>query len=150
MGLIQEIGSGPVALDSVIFIYFIEEHPKYLPLVGAVFSGIDAERWQGVTSTITLLETLVVPYRRQRQDLAERYELLLSRSKGLRAIEIDRPLLRDAAKIRASLSIRTPDALQVAAALTAGCSCLLTNDRDLPEIPGLKVLQLEQYLNQSP
>src|SRR6185436_8104179 len=143
MGLIQEIGSGPVALDSVIFIYFIEEHPKYLPLVGAVFSGIDAERWQGVTSTITLLETLVVPYRRQRQDLAERYELLLSRSKGLRAIEIDRPLLRDAAKIRASLSIRTPDALQVAAALTAGCSCLLTNDRDLPEIPGLKVLQLE-------
>ena len=149
MGLIQEIGSGPVALDSVIFIYFIEEHPKYLPLVGAVFSGIDAERWQGVTSTITLLETLVVPYRRQRQDLAERYELLLSRSKGLRAIEIDRPLLRDAAKIRASLSIRTPDALQVAAALTAGCSCLLTNDRDLPEIPGLKVLQLEQYLNQS-
>jgi len=150
MGLIQEIGSGSVALDSVIFIYFIEEHPKYLPLVGAVFSGIDAERWQGVTSTITLLETLVVPYRRQRQDLAERYELLLSRSKGLRAIEIDRPLLRDAAKIRASLSIRTPDALQVAAALTAGCSCLLTNDRDLPEIPGLKVLQLEQYLNQSP
>src|SRR5262245_34566525 len=106
MGLIRELGAGPVALDSVIFIYFIEENPKYLPLVQPVFSGIAAEQWEGVTSTITLLETLVVPYRRQRQDLAERYETLLSRSKGLRAVEIDRPLLRDAARLRANFSIR--------------------------------------------
>jgi hypothetical protein len=30
MGLIEEIGDGPLALDTVIFIYFIEEHRRFL------------------------------------------------------------------------------------------------------------------------
>ncbi len=42
MGLIEELGSGPVALDTAIFIYFIEEHPIYLPLLEPVFQAIDA------------------------------------------------------------------------------------------------------------
>jgi hypothetical protein len=31
MGLMNDIDPGPVALDAVIFIYFIEEHPQVLP-----------------------------------------------------------------------------------------------------------------------
>jgi predicted nucleic acid-binding protein len=41
---------------------------------------------------------------------------------------------------------RTPDALQIAAALGAGCSALVTNDRDLPSVGGLRVVQLRSYL----
>ena len=41
---------------------------------------------------------------------------------------------------------RTPDALQLAAALSAGCRTFVTNDRDLPAVPGLEVLQLRSYL----
>jgi hypothetical protein len=36
-------------------------------------------------------------------------------------------------------------AIQISAALSGGCSALLTNDRDLPEIPGLRILQLEDF-----
>ena len=29
MGLMNDIGRGPVGVDTVIFIYFIEEHPRF-------------------------------------------------------------------------------------------------------------------------
>jgi len=31
------------------------------------------------------------------------------------------------------------------AALAAGCTSFLTNDRDLPTIPGIRILQLTSY-----
>jgi predicted nucleic acid-binding protein len=58
--LITALGRGPVGLDTAIFIYYIEEHPRYLPLVEPVFAGIDEGRRDGVTSALTLLETLVI------------------------------------------------------------------------------------------
>lgn len=146
MGLIEDIGAGPVGLDTVIFIYFIEEHPQFLPLVEPVFTAIDAASLEGVTSGLTLLETLVAPYRAGNVSLAERYEALLSRSRGIRMVELDRPLLRAAAQLRARLRVKTPDALQLAAALAGGCRVYLTNDRELPAVPGLRILQLRDYL----
>jgi predicted nucleic acid-binding protein len=146
VGLIQEIGDGPVALDTVAFIYFIEEHPRFLPVLDPVFAAIDAGRLPAIASSLTLLEVLVVPYRAGNGLLAERYEQLLTRSRGLRLIDLDRAQLRAAAQLRAvHSSVRTPDAIQISAALSGGCSALLTNDRDLPAIPGLPILQLEEF-----
>jgi len=31
VGLVAELGGGPVGLDTAVFIYFIEEHPRFLP-----------------------------------------------------------------------------------------------------------------------
>lgn len=146
MGVIEEVGRGPVGLDTVVFIYFIQEHPQYLPLIEPLFAAIDAGTVEGVTSSLTFLETLVVPYRVGNVPLGERYEALLTGSRGIRMLDLDRPLLRAAAQLRASLRVRTPDAIQLAAALAARCSAYLTNDRELPPVPGLKILQLQDYL----
>ena len=91
MGLIDDLGSGPVGLDTAIFIYFVEEHAEFLGLVEPLFVGLDGGRWSTVTSSLTLLEVLVVPYRAGDTALAERYETLLSRSRGLRLVDPDRP-----------------------------------------------------------
>jgi predicted nucleic acid-binding protein len=144
--LIEDIGAGPVGLDTAIFIYLIEEHPRFLPLVEPVFAAVDRGRWAGVTSGVTLIETLVVPYRARDLALAQRYEILLTRSRGIHMVDLDRALLRAAAQLRALTRMRTPDALQVAAALRARSSAFLTNDRRLPRVPGLRVLQLRDYL----
>jgi predicted nucleic acid-binding protein len=146
VGLIREIGNGPLALDTVVFIYFIEEHPRYLSVLDPVFAAIDKKRLPAFASSLTLLEVLVVPYRAGNIPLAERYEQALTRSRGLRLVDIDRTQLRTAAQLRAlHSSLRTPDAIQVAAALSGGCSVLLTNDRDLPAVPGLRILQLRDF-----
>src|SRR5687768_18587313 len=111
MELIAAIGSGPVALDSAIFIYFIEQHARYLPLLRPLFQSIDSGDAAAVTSSLTLLETLVTPYRAGDRDLASRYETILTNGRGLTLVPIDPPLLRLAAEIRAATSVRTADAL---------------------------------------
>jgi predicted nucleic acid-binding protein len=144
--LIREIGEGPVALDTVVFIYFIEEHQRYLPVLDPVFAAIDKGRLPAVSSSLTLLEVLVVPYRAGNTPLAEQYERVLTRSRGLRLVDIDRAQLRAASQLRALHSnLRTPDAIQVSAAQSGGCSVLLTNDRDMPTIPELRILQLRDF-----
>jgi len=140
-----DLGPGPVGVDTGIFIYFIEEHPRFLPLIEPLFREADKGRRALVTSALTLLEVLVVPYRSGDHSLAERYEALLTQSRGLRVAEISRDHLRAAAQLRAATGVKTPDALQLVAAMSAGCSAFLTNDRDLPPIPGLRILQLSSY-----
>jgi predicted nucleic acid-binding protein len=144
VGLIDEVGGGPVALDTAAFIYFIEEHPKFLRRIEPVFEAIDEGRLEAVTSSLTLLEVLVVPLRAGNAALADRYEQVLTRSRGLQLIDVDRGQLRAAAQLRAVFPrVRTPDAIQISAALSSGCTALLTNDRGLPAIPGLRILKVE-------
>ena len=87
----------------------------------------------------------MVPYRAGNHALAERYEALLTRSRGIRLIDLTRDQQRRAAQIRAATGARTPDALQVAAALAARCTVFVTNDRRLPTVPRLRVIQLAAY-----
>jgi predicted nucleic acid-binding protein len=145
VGLLSELGDGPVALDTAIFLYFVEEHPVYLPLVEPVFEGIDHGDVQGVTSTLTVLETIVVPLRSGDEALARRYESLLTHSRGLKLVHLDLGLLRAAAHLRAVTRLKTPDAIQLAAALSEGCSTFLTNDHRYPQLPGIRILQLDDY-----
>lgn len=145
MALIEDIGEGPVGIDTAIFIYFIEEDARYISTVAPLFEAADAGGIEIVTSTVTLLEVLVVPYRAGNMALAERYEAVLTRGRGIRMIDLSRDQLRRAAQLRASTAVATPDALQLAAALTARCSAFVTNDRRLPASPDLKILQLSSY-----
>jgi predicted nucleic acid-binding protein len=146
VGLIADLGPGAIAVDTAIFIYFIEEDPRFVPLVLPVFEEADAGKRELVTSAVTLLEVLVVPYRAGNVRLAERYELLLTRSRGVRMTDVTRDQLRGAAQLRAATGVKTPDALQLVSALGAGCRTFLTNDRAFPPIPGLRVIQLSSYV----
>ncbi len=146
MGLIDEVGEGPAALDTVAFIYWIEESRDYLELLSSIFGAADDGDIEIVSSALTLLEVLVVPYRAGQLHLADRYEALLTRGRNVRLLEIDRAQLRAAAQLRALHGLRTPDALQLAAALSARCTVFVTNDRSLPDIPGLQILQLRDYV----
>ncbi|HUP00876.1 MAG TPA: type II toxin-antitoxin system VapC family toxin [Gemmatimonadota bacterium] len=149
MELTDLVGSGRVALDTVAFIYFIEEHPDFLPFLSPLLTEADQGRREIVTSAVTLIEVLVVPYRAGDLPLAERYEALLTRSRGVRLIDLDRGQLRAGAQLRATYGVRTPDALQLAAALTCRCGVFVTNDRRLPAIPGLRIVQLSDFLEAS-
>lgn len=146
MGLIDDAGKGPVALDTAAFIYFIEAHPAYLTPLRPLFVAADCGEPTIVTSAVTLLEVLVVPYRAGNTALAQRYETLLTRGRGVLLREIDRGLLRAAAQLRAVTGVRTPHALQIAAALAEGCTAFVTNDQRLHSLPGLPVFQIATYV----
>jgi predicted nucleic acid-binding protein len=145
VALIDDVGTGPVAFDTAVFIYFIEEDPRYLPLISPLFRAADAGRLDLVVCALTLLEVLVVPYRAGNLELAQRYEALLTRSRGVRMIDITRNHLRLAAQLRATTGAATPDALLLSVSLSAGCATFVTNDRRMPAVPGLRIVQLDAY-----
>jgi predicted nucleic acid-binding protein len=103
-----------------------------------LFQECDQGKRTLVTSAVALLQVLVVPYRA----LAERYESLLTRSRGVGPIELSRDQLRAAAQLRAKTGKKTPDALPLVAALGAGRGTFLTNDRRLSSVPGLRILEV--------
>jgi predicted nucleic acid-binding protein len=145
VALIDDLGAGPVGVDTAVFIYFIEENERFLPVIAPLFEAADSGKLQLVVSALTLLEVLVVPYRAGDAALAQRYEAVLTRSRGVRMFDLTRDHLRLAAQLRAATGVATPDALQLAASLAAGCSAFLTNDRRLPAVPGLRIVQLGAY-----
>jgi predicted nucleic acid-binding protein len=146
LALIDDVGAGPVGVDTAIFIYFIEEHERFLPVIAPLFAAADAGKFELVASALTLLEVLVVPFRAGNIGLAGRYEAMLTGSRGVRMVDLSRDHLRLAAQVRAASGAATPDALQLAASLATRCSAFVTNDRRLPATSGLRVIQLGAYV----
>ncbi len=133
-----------VGLDTAPIIYFIEGNPLYVEMMRSFFLAVQKDEFAVVTSTITLLETLVVPLRHGNINLAQQYRDILLKTKGHTTISLFPNIAEEAARLRASYNIRTPDSIQMATAILGGASFFLTNDTHLPSLPNLKTLVLDE------
>jgi len=134
-----------VHFDTVTLIYLIERHPSYGPLAREAFALVDAGRCVGLSSFVTLLEVLVKPFRDQRADLVREYRDLLTGSRGFFLFPLDREIAEQGARIRAQFGFRTPDAIQLATAVTHGADVFLTNDRKLKNFEDVQVVVLDDF-----
>jgi predicted nucleic acid-binding protein len=135
-----------IALDTSVFIYYLEENPSYADTAGEVFKWLESSPHSAVTSSITMTELLVRPYRAANLPLVNRYFGLLSTFPHLEWIPPDLAIADMAAQLRARHNLRTPDALQVATALRSGATALLTNDADLKRIPRIEVALFDHFV----
>lgn len=136
-----------IGLDTSIFIYFLEPNPRYAPLAQITINGIEKGKWQGVTSTITLMEITVRPWQLEREMVAREYEAILVHFPNLSVVDVDRNVARSAAQLRARYNVSPPDALQVAASVSFGAKAFLTNDRRLSRLQELiDVIVLDDFL----
>jgi predicted nucleic acid-binding protein len=131
-----------VGLDTAPLIYFIEENPTYIETVRLFFEAMDRGSFLVVTSTVTLLEVLVHPLRSNNRELAAEYRDILLNSR-LVTLEVSNAIAEQAVQLRATHNIRTPDAIQISAALDAGATHSFTNDIRLPDIPSLQIISLD-------
>jgi len=146
MGLVDELRGSRICIDTALFIYFIEKDPKYLNIIRPLFTEIDAGKIDAVTSTITLLEVLVLPFKTGNESLAEEYREILLHAEGLTTYEIVHAVSELSSKLRAKYAIRTPDAIQIAVGIKYGADTFLTNDSDLKKVKGIRVVILEDFL----
>ena len=133
-----------IALDTNLFIYHLEANPSYVDLAGEVFIWLERSANTAVTSTLTMTELLVHPYRASNERLVNQYYSLLSLFPNLDWIPPDLSIADTAARIRASYRLRTPDALQVATAIRGGASAMLTNDTDVARVSEIEVETLDR------
>lgn len=147
MGRLTLPESGLVYVDTQAIIYTVERHPRYAPALRPLWEAASAGSLTAVTSELTLMETLVVPFRTGDEQLAADYERALSLT-DMRLLPVTQSVLREAARLRARYtSLRSPDALHVATSLLAGCSLFVTNDRGLKQVSDLHSAILDELLS---
>jgi predicted nucleic acid-binding protein len=144
MGLVDVLKNKTVFLDTAPLIYFIEGHSPYQLQLKEIFDANDSQEFQFVTSTLTLLEVLVQPLRFHRFDLVDQYETILRKSSAFHIWELSLEIARRAAELRAEYSLRTPDAIQLATALSSDSSVFFTNDMRLKQVKEIEVITLSE------
>jgi predicted nucleic acid-binding protein len=135
-----------IALDTSIFIYQLEANPRYLALTDHIFSWLERPRSTAVTSTITMTELLVQPYRDSDEQRVDEFYGLLSTYPNLDWLAPNLEIADLAARIRAIHCLRTPDALQAATAVQAEATGLITNDPVFERVKDFETLILERLL----
>jgi predicted nucleic acid-binding protein len=136
-----------LALDTSVFIYHLEQHPRYSSLTYALLSDVESGRRTACTSVVTVMELTVRPWRLDRPDIARSYEIALARFPNLTLSDVTHDIARQAARLRAAYRLRPADALQAATGLVCGATLLITNDRDLGRLePLIPVLVLEDAI----
>ncbi|MEH1940245.1 MAG: PIN domain-containing protein [Nostoc sp.] len=133
-------GVSRLFLDTAPVIYFVERNPQFVDLVDPIFDRLEADI-AAVASAITLSECLVGAIRLGLVDLEQAFVDVLQQEQVV-FVEINASLAREAARIRVRYNLQLPDALQVAAAIIAGCEAFLTNDTALKRVIELRVLVL--------
>ncbi|MHB0976455.1 MAG: type II toxin-antitoxin system VapC family toxin [Candidatus Aquicultorales bacterium] len=137
-----------IGLDTSLLIYHLEDVAPYSNLTEELLSVIGKRQVECVLSSLCLTELLAGPLRSEDESAAVAAEEFVRKIPNVRIIPIDDEIAKLAARLRVSLRLKTPDALHLATAQSAGCSLFVTNDRALKRPPGseLEVLVLEDFL----
>ncbi len=145
MGALSLPASGLVYVDANPIIYTVEKHAVYGPLLQPLWQAARARTIEVVTSELTLMETLVGPIKTGSTTLEQAYEQALLGT-DMRLLPITQSILREAARLRATTRLRTPDALHAATAQQAGCALFVTNDVGFRGAAGLPLAILDDLL----
>ena len=135
-----------VALDTAIFIYAFEQHPRFGALAQSVFRAIESGRFQGFASVLTLGEVLTGVKRADNPDLLFRYRDVFQRFPGLRLCTRDVAVMEQMSNLRIRYNLRTPDAIHIGTALVYGVETFITNDLHLKCVTDLDVVVLADFV----
>jgi uncharacterized protein len=127
--------------DSMLFIYWLEDHPKYARRVGAIRSRMEQRHDRLITGAFTFGEVLTGVFRRGDSQLADEMRGVL-RNSVAEVIPFTLETANHYAQIRATPGIAPADAIHLASAAHAGTDLFLTNDKRLigKIVPGIQFI----------
>jgi predicted nucleic acid-binding protein len=133
-----------LSVETAPFIYYVERYPAYVDKMRVVFLALEAGQFEVVTSTVTLTEVLTKPLRAGDSKLVKTYREMLQTTRNVILAPVSVVVAERAADLRARNNLKTPDALQVAVAIHAGCDAFLSNDSGLKRVTEIRVLLLDE------
>ena len=133
-----------IFLDTAPFIYFFEDNKAYADRVDALFMAGMETGCRFVTSLITYIEILTLPERQGNHRLAAKYRDYFTNSASLSIHPLDLTVADETVRIRAQYGLKTPDAIQVATALSCGADHVVTNDKQWRGVPHLPVVLVDE------
>ncbi|MBM4135735.1 MAG: type II toxin-antitoxin system VapC family toxin [Nitrospira sp.] len=140
----KDIKDKIIGIDTMIFIYHLEDHPDYALSTEKIFEAVERGKYNAVTSVITLLEILVKPKRDGNLTAVKDYKDLLLTFPHLTVIDLNVKISDIASDLRAKYNIKTPDAVQIATTIFAGSKSFITNDESLKKVNEVRFLLLDE------
>jgi predicted nucleic acid-binding protein len=134
-----------IALDTSVFIYQIEANPRYIAFADAVFEWLERPSHYAVTSTITMMELLVQPYREASEERVNRFYALLGAYPRLDWIAPTLEIADIAARLHVRHSLRPPDAIQAATAIKGAATAFITNDYAFEPVKLFRTAILDRF-----
>lgn len=122
-------------LDSAPIIYLVEQVQPYAT---AVRRKLSAQGLTLITSELTRLECRVKPLRNGDAALLQDFDDYFANSTA-EIIQLTREVIDRATEIRAQFNFKTPDSIQLAAAVVSNSDVFLTNDHRLNRFTGITI-----------
>jgi predicted nucleic acid-binding protein len=127
--------------DTMLFVYWIEDNPRYARRIIQILENMDSRRDRLGTSTFAVGEVLTGPLKSGSSEIADTIRNIFQSS----LVEVLPYTLETAefyAEIRATHRVSAADAIHLACAAQAGTDLFLTNDRNLvgKVIPGIQFI----------
>lgn len=132
-----------VFIDTAPIIYYLENNALYVEAIKGFFTKCLKENIQIVTSTITIEEYLVFPYRSGRMEFADNFKRFMEYM-NIEVVDINSNIAEQGAKIRGKYKhFKAMDALQIATAVISGCDIFFTNDKQLRQEKELPCMTID-------
>lgn len=119
-----------IAVDTSFLIPLLADRVEAESVYEQTLHLAESKSMSIVTSTVTLLELLVQPYRSKDYDFINYVYGHLTQSDLVSLIPVDADIADRAAEFRARYQFKTPDAIQLATAVRSKATLLLTLDKD--------------------
>lgn len=127
--------------DTMLFIYWLEDHPQFAKRVDAIHSRMQEWQDQLITGAFTFGEVLAGVYRKGTPRLAEEARGMLQ-SVVSEVVPYEIATADHYGRIRGASGVAPADAIHLACAAQAGTDLFLTNDKRLAGriVPGIQFI----------
>lgn len=130
-----------VCLDTSLFIYFLEQNPKFYQTSEVYFSKLEKGTIKAVTTILSLTEilsyeNLMIP--------EDKIIIEFFATPNLIVVEVNQAIAVEAARIRREYKFKLADSIQLATAKCARARAFITNDERLKKFKELKVILLSK------
>jgi predicted nucleic acid-binding protein len=127
--------------DTMLFIYWLEDHPQWAKRVNAIHSRMQERQDQLLTGAFTFGEVLAGAYRKGAAQVADESRRRLQDVVS-EVIPFTIETADHYARIRGRLGLPPADAIHLASAAQAGADLFLTNDKRLVGkfVPGIQFI----------
>ncbi len=133
-----------VFVDTAPFIYYFEKHPDYFPFMEKFFDEIYHKDVGVITSMITFIEITTLPAHLKQESLVNKYRDFFTNSENISLFPIDLTIAEQTAKFRGQYQIKTPDAIQLATAVSCGVDYIITNDKEWQRVTDLPIIMVDE------
>lgn len=133
-----------VYIDANIFIYFLDGNEPSLSMVSPFLEKVMMGEIIGYTGDAAIAEVMVYPYKLGNLAVIEKFKAFFAQDDFLTILNHDSKSFDLASSISGTKGMKLVDSLHMATALKSNCDYLITHDKGIKSVDGIKIIQLSE------